>query len=97
MQTDVLNDETRPADMPPQARMAAIRRLTKAANEAAVSAGRIHADADQMRHDDPAMRNALNAVDAMWTVHDQLVTELLECLHQAEAAGDLAVCEAALG
>lgn len=40
---------------------------------------------------------ALDQADALWIKHDQLVTELLECLHQAETAGDLAVCEAALG
>lgn len=97
MQTDVLNEETRPADMAPRARMSVIRRLTKAANEAAVSAGRIQADADRKQPDDPRMWVALDQVDALWIKHDQLVTELLECLHQAETAGDLAVCEAALG
>lgn len=97
MQTDVLSDETRPADMAPRARMSVIRRLTKAANEAAVSAGRIQADADQKQPDDPRMWVALDQADALWIKHDQIVTELLECLHQAELAGDLAVCEAALG
>lgn len=97
MQTDVLNEETRPADMAPRARMAVIRRLTKAANDAAVETGRIHADADRFQPDDPRMWVALDAADALWVVHDQLVTDLLECLHQAELAGDLAVCEVALG
>ena len=97
MQTDVLNDETRPADMAPRARMSVIRRLTKAANDAAVEAGRIHADADRFQPDDPRMWAALDLADGLWTKHDQIVTELLECLHQAETAGDLVVCEAALG
>lgn len=97
MQTDVLNEETRPADMAPRARMSVIRRLTKAANDAAVEAGRSQADADQMQPDDPRMWAVLDRADGLWTSHDQIVTELLECLHQAEAAGDLAVCEAALG
>lgn len=96
MQTDVQIDEPRPADMLPPARMAEIRRLTTAANDAAVEAGRLHAEAEAMQPGD-AMWDALDRADAKWSEHDQLVTDLLECLHQAETAGDLAVCEAALG
>lgn len=101
MQTDVLDvlkDETRPADMAPRARMAVIRRLTKAANDAAVEAGRSQDRADALGLIEATEKLAgLAEADALWTKHDQIVTDLLECLHQAELAGDLAVCEAALG
>ena len=91
------NITRRPVDMTPRERMAEIRRLTQAAARAAVEAGEMYSGIDQMQPDDPAMWAQLDRVDVLWKEHDQLVTDLLECLERAEEAGDLKFCEVVLG